>query len=306
MGKLSGGRLEGVLARVCKTPLRGVLMGALVTAALQSSSATTVMVVGFVNAGLMTLQQAAGVIMGANLGTTLTAWILSLSGVSKGGLLLALLKPAALGPMLAIAGVILRLISKRTRLRGVGTVLVGLGILFAGMEGMTGAVEPLAQSPAFSQAIAVLQAPLLGLLGGALLTAVLQSSSASVGILQAIAGTGAVTVGMAVPLVMGQNIGTCVTALLAAVGAEKNAKRAALLHFYFNAVGAVILLGVFYLLRCLGAVSAAATVDAAGVAAIHSLFNVAATALLLPFSRLLVWLATCTVREKKREARRVK
>ena len=199
----------------------------------------------------------------------------------------------------------MRLLSKRTRLRDVGVLLAGLGILFAGMEGMTGAVKPLAQSPAFSQAIAVLHEPLLGLVGGALLTAVLQSSSASVGILQAISGTGAVTVGMAVPIVMGQNIGTCVTALLSAVGAEKNAKRAALLHFYFNTVGAVILLGVFYLLRFWGVVSAAAAVDAAGVAAIHSLFNVAATLLLLPFSGLLVRLATCTVREK-REARRVK
>lgn len=247
--KLSGGRMEALLARMCRTPLRGVLFGALVTAAVQSSSATTVMVVGFVNAGLMSLSHAVGVIMGANLGTTLTAWLLSLSGNSGDSPFLRLLSPAALSPILAAVGTVLLLFGKRDRVRDLGTVLAGFGILFAGLEMMSTAAAPLAENPAFVSALTIFRNPPAGLLAGALLTAVLQSSSASVGILQVLSGSGALTAEMAVPIVMGQNIGTCVTALLSGVGAGKNARRAALIHFYFNVFGAGILLGLFYLFR---------------------------------------------------------
>ena len=296
--KLSGGRMEALLARMCRTPLRGVLFGALVTAAVQSSSATTVMVVGFVNAGMMSLSHAVGVIMGANLGTTLTAWLLSLSGISGDNPFLLLLTPAALSPILAAVGTVLLLFGKRDRARDLGTVLAGFGILFAGLEMMSTAAAPLAENPAFVSVLTIFRNPLAGLLAGALLTAVLQSSSASIGILQVLSGSGALTAEMAVPIVMGQNIGTCVTALLSGVGAGKNAKRAALIHFYFNTFGAVILLGLFYLFRAVGVIPRGIVVNEAAVALIHTIFNLAATAILLPFSRGLLRLATLTVREK--------
>ncbi len=295
--KLSGGRMESVLARMCRTPLRGVLFGALVTAAVQSSSATTVMVVGFVNAGMMSLSHAVGVIMGANLGTTLTAWLLSLSGLSGENPFLFLLTPAALSPLLAAVGTVLLLFGRRDRPRDLGAVLASFGILFAGLEAMSAAAAPLAKNPAFASALTIFKNPLAGLLAGALLTAILQSSSASVGILQVLAGSGALTAEMAVPIVMGQNIGTCITALLSGVGAGKNAKRAALIHFYFNFFGAVILLLLFYLLRAIRVIPTGLAVDEAAVALIHTIFNLAATAILLPFSRGLVRLATLTVRE---------
>lgn len=299
--KLSGGKMEGILARMCRTPVRGVLFGALVTAAIQSSSATTVMVVGFVNAGMMSLQHAVGVIMGANLGTTLTAWLLSLSGISGDNLFLKLLSPEALSPILATVGTILLLFGKREKLQDLGGILAGFGILFAGMETMSAAAAPLASDPRFVGILTLFQNPFAGLAAGALLTAVLQSSSASIGILQVLSATGAFTVEMAVPIVMGQNIGTCVTALLSGVGAGKNAKRAALLHFYFNLAGTVILLGVFYLLRILAVIPAGMAADEASIALIHTVFNLAATAILLPFAGALLKLATLTVREKPGE-----
>lgn len=298
---LSGSRMEAILARMCRTPLRGVIFGALVTAAIQSSSATTVMVVGFVNAGLMTLQHAVGVIMGANLGTTITAWLLSLSGVSGSTPLLALLKPEALSPILTAIGVVLILFGKRERLRKLGYGLAGFGILFGGMEAMSTAVAPLADNPRFAEALTLLQNPIAGILLGALLTAIIQSSSASIGILQALTATGAIRLGMAVPIIMGQNIGTCVTALLSGVGAECNAKRAAFVHLYFNVAGTVILLSAFFVLRAIGAVLGEATINESGVALIHTLFNFATTVILLPFSKLLLRLAILTVRDKEKE-----
>lgn len=298
--KLSGGRMESVLARMCRTPLRGVLFGALVTAAVQSSSATTVMVVGFVNAGMMSLSHAVGVIMGANLGTTLTAWLLSLTGISGENPFLMLLTPAALSPVLAASGTVLLLFGKRDRPRDLGAVLASFGILFAGLEMMSAAAAPLAENPTFGSVLTVFKNPVAGLLAGALLTAILQSSSASVGILQVLSGSGALTAEMAVPIVMGQNIGTCVTALLSGVGAGKNAKRAALIHFYFNTFGAVILLGLFYLLRIARIIPEGFAVDETSVALIHTVFNLSATAILLPFSRALLRLATLTVREKEK------
>lgn len=296
--RLDGGRAEEILSRMCSTPLRGVLLGALVTAAIQSSSATTVMVVGLVNAGVMTLRHAVGVIMGANLGTTLTAWILSLSGVSGDIPLLGLLKPVALSPILAVVGVLMLLASKRELVRAVGGGLCGLGILFSGMIAMSGAVEPLAESPQFANALLFFRNPLAGLLAGAVLTAAIQSSSASIGILQALTVTGAIRLGLAVPIVMGQNIGTCVTALLSGVGAEVNARRAAFVHLYFNTTGAVVLLAVFLALSATGVLPTDALLRESDVALIHTLFNVFSTLLLLPFSRLLLRLAVLTVPEK--------
>ena len=292
---LSGERLEGVLARACRTPLRGVLLGALVTAAIQSSSATTVMVVGFVNAGLMRLEHVVGVIMGANLGTTVTAWLLSLSGVSGDVPLLVLLKPQSLSPILAAAGVVLILSPKFQKLHHLGSALAGFGILFAGMEAMSEAVLPLAENPRFGEILTLFENPVAGLLAGALLTAILQSSSASIGILQALTATGAVKLSLAVPIIMGQNIGTCVTALLSGVGAETNAKRAAFVHLYFNVSGAALLMSAFYFLKFLGAVEGGILINEGGVALIHTLFNAATTIFLLPFHKLLLRAAVATV-----------
>lgn len=293
--RLSGERLEGFLARACRTPLRGVLFGALVTAAIQSSSATTVMVVGFVNAGVMSLSHAVGVIMGANLGTTATAWLLSLSGVSGEVPLFLLLRPQTLSPLLLAVGVVLILAPKFRGLCHVGQGLCGFGILFAGMEAMSLAVAPLAQNPRFGEILTLFENPLAGIAAGALLTAILQSSSASVGILQALCATGAVRLSLAVGVVMGQNVGTCVTALVSSVGSEANARRAALVHLYFNVGGIALLLPVFFGLRALGLLSGAAFVSEGDVALIHTLFNVFTTLALLPFHRLLLRAATATV-----------
>jgi phosphate:Na+ symporter len=291
----TGSKMEAVLARMCRTPVRGVIFGALVTAAIQSSSATTVMVVGVVNARLMTLHHAVGVIMGANLGTTVTAWLLSLSGVSGNAPLLSILKPEALSPLLSAAGVILLFAGKQQKLQHIGTGLCGFGILFAGMEAMSNAVAPLADNPQFARALTLFQNPLAGILAGAVLTAIIQSSSASVGILQALTATGAVRLGVAVPIIMGQNIGTCVTAMLSGIGTERNAKRAAFVHLYFNVAGAVILLLVFCLLQFFGVLSADLIINEGGVALIHTVFNVATTAILLPFYKILLRAAIATV-----------
>jgi phosphate:Na+ symporter len=289
-----------VLARFSRTPLRGLLLGAFVTAAVQSSSATTVMVVGFVSSGAMALESAVGVIMGANLGTTATAWLLSLAGVSGEVPLLAFFKPGTLAPLLAFSGVILLFTARERRKRRLlGTVLFGFGLLFAGMNQMSGAVAPLADSPRFARLFLVFQNPIAGLLLGALLTALMQSSSASVGVLQALCTTGTVALSTVVPIVMGQNIGTCVTALLSGLGHSRDAKRAALLHLYFNTIGAVVLLSAFYLLLRLGAINGTRVADASAVASVHTVFNLVATAILLPFSKWLLRLTDITV--KKRE-----
>ena len=299
--ELAGERLSCVLARFSRTPLRGLLLGALVTAAVQSSSATTVMVVGFVNGGLMPLENAVGVIMGANLGTTATSWLLSLSGASGNVPLLQALKPSTLAPILALGGVVLIFSAKgNERRRVLGTVLFGFGLLFAGMQQMSGVVAPLADSPRFSELFLFFKNPIAGLLLGAVLTALMQSSSASVGVLQALCSTGSVTLGAVVPIVMGQNIGTCVTALLSGVGGSRSAKRAAMLHLYFNAIGAVVLLGVFYVLARLGALPGERVADARTVAGAHTAFNLAATVILLPFSKQLLYLTDLTAKKRKK------
>jgi len=298
LAALLGERGKEVIEKCCRRPWQGVLLGTLLTALLQSSSATTVMVVGFVNAGAMNLYQAVGVIMGANLGTTATAWLLSLVGLRVGGAL-SLFKPDALGHLLTAVGVVLLLFfKKRKRGREWGSVLCAFGILFTGLVSMSGVASSLATSPAAGETLALLESPVAGLLAGALLTAVIQSSSASVGILQALAASGRITLGMAVPIVMGQNIGTCATALLSAVGTSPNAHRAARLHLYFNLFGAAALLPCFELLCGLGILPRGVAVTSPDVASIHTAFNLTATLLLLPFTRQLVKMVTA--REKKK------
>ena len=296
--RASGGKLEGILEKLTKSKLKAVLLGAAVTAVIQSSSATTVMVVGFVNSGIMRLSQAAGVIMGANIGTTITSWILSLTGIQGDNLLLTLCKPSTFTPVLAMIGVVCLLFTKSDKKHDAGSILVGFAVLMTGMEMMSGAVKPLANVPEFTNILLMFTNPILGVIAGMLLTAIIQSSSASVGILQALCATGAVKYSAALPIIMGQNIGTCVTALLAGVGASKNAKRAALIHLYFNIIGTVLFMAAFY---GINAVFPFAFLDdaanAAGIAVIHTTFNIIATAVLLPFSGTLEKLATLTIRD---------
>ena len=298
-----GEGLSGALAGLCRTPLRGVAVGALVTAAIQSSSATTVMVVGLVNAGVMTLAQSVGVIMGANLGTTVTAWLLALSASGGSTPLFALLRADTLSPLAALVGVALVMLSKKERGRQLGMSLSGLGVLFAGMEAMSAAVAPLAENPHFAELLTLFTNPFFGVLVGALLTAVLQSSSAAIGILQSLTVTGAIGIGLAVPVVMGQNIGTCATALLSALGTEPNARRAALLHLYFNLAGTAILLPVFLLLYHTGVIPPTA-LDGGGVALVHTVFNLLSVLLLLPLSAALLRLASRSVSERENEPKR--
>ncbi len=281
----AGDRLRSVLARLTSGRAAGLLTGLAVTAVIQSSSAATVMVVGFVNSGLMTLRQAVNVIMGANIGTTVTAWLLSLSGIDGGSVWLRLLKPASFTPALAFAGVILYMFCKSGKKKDTGTVLLGFATLMTGMEAMSGAVAGLRDIPAFQQLFILFKNPALGVLAGAVLTAVIQSSSASVGILQALAVTGQVSYGAAIPIIMGQNIGTCATAMLSSVGAGKNAKRAALVHLSFNVIGAGVWLTVFCAVR---AAFRPAFLDGPaslpGIAAAHSVFNILCTLFMLPLA----------------------
>lgn len=298
--KVSGGKLERVLEKLTSNRLMGVILGAGVTAIIQSSSATTVMVVGFVNSGIMKLKQAVGVIMGANIGTTMTSWILSLAGVEGGNLFTKLLKPSSFSPILAVIGVVLTMFAKKEKKKDIGMIMIGFAILMFGMDTMSGAVKPLADVPEFTNMLLMFSQPILGLIAGAVLTAVIQSSSASVGILQALCLTGAVGYNTAIPIIMGQNIGTCVTALLSGIGASKNAKRASLIHLYFNVIGTVIFMALFYILHGVldfGFMHEAA--NAAGIAVIHTVFNVFATIVLFPLGNLLVKLAEKSVSEKK-------
>ncbi len=301
LAKISGGKLARVLERLTANRLMGVLLGAGVTAVIQSSSATTVMVVGFVNSGIMKLSQAVGVIMGANIGTTITSWILSLAGIEGGNFFIQLLKPSSFSPLLAAVGIVLMMFSgkegsKRERRKDTGAILIGFAILMTGMETMSGAVKPLADVPEFTNILTMFSNPLLGLLAGALLTAVLQSSSASIGILQALCLTGSIGYGTALPIIMGQNIGTCVTALLSGIGANQNARRASLIHLYFNVIGTLLFMGIFYSVNAFVDFSFLdATASAVGIAVIHSAFNIFATVILFPFGNLLEKLACLTV-----------
>ncbi len=302
LSQASGGRLERILEKLTNNPLKAVLVGAGVTAVIQSSSATTVMVVGFVNSGIMKLQQAVGIIMGANIGTTITSWILGLSGIDSSSFFVQLLKPTSFSPILAIVGVAIMLFSKKDKYKSTAAILVGFAVLMFGMDTMSGAVKGLRDVPEFTSILTRFSNPILGMLAGTILTAVIQSSSASVGILQALCATGAVGYGAAIPIIMGQNIGTCVTAMLSGVGASKNARRAALVHLYFNIIGTVLFMVVFYAINAVNPFSFMG--DAAtpfGIAAIHSIFNVVATICLLPFSKLLVKLACLTIKDEDKQ-----
>ena len=288
----AGNRLRELLGKLTTNKLAGLLTGLGVTAIIQSSSATTVMVVGFVNSGLMTLKQAINVIMGANIGTTVTAWILSLAGIDSGNLFVSLLKPSSFTPVLALMGIVFYMFSKNSRRQDTGLILLGFATLMFGMESMSGAVSGLREVPQFRQMMIAFQNPVLGVLAGAVLTAIIQSSSASVGILQALASTGQVSLGAAIPIIMGQNIGTCVTAMLSSVGTNKNARRAALVHLSFNVIGTAVWLVVFCLVRALfRPVLLDASASLFSIAVVHSAFNVLCTLLLLPMTGLLERLA---------------
>ena len=302
LAKVSGGKLEKILENLTSSPIKAVLLGAGVTAVIQSSSATTVMVVGFVNSGIMKLSQAVGVIMGANIGTTVTSWILSLTGIQSDNFIIRMFKPTSFSPILAIIGVIFILFINDSKKKDVGTIFIGFAILMYGMDMMSSAVKPLAEVPEFTNLLLKFSNPLLGVLAGALLTAVIQSSSASVGILQALCLTGAVPFSAAIPIIMGQNIGTCITAILSAIGAKKNAKRAAAVHLYFNLIGTVIFMTVFYIINAIVGFSFFhQSATPAGIAIIHSVFNITATIILLPFAKGLEKLACLTIRDKKED-----
>lgn len=300
--KASGGKLEIILEKLTSNKLMAVLLGAGVTAVIQSSSATTVMVVGFVNSGIMKLSQAVGVILGANVGTTITAWFLSLTGVEGSNFFLQLLKPSSFSPVLAIAGVAILMTSKKEKQRDIATIMIGFAVLMFGMDTMSDAVKPLADIPGFTNLLLMFSNPILGMLVGLILTAIIQSSSASIGILQALCVSGAVSYSTAIPIIMGQNVGTCVTALLSSTGAGKNAKRAALVHLYYNLIITSGFMILFY------AVNAVVhfrflqdPASALGVAVFHTTFNAIAVVVMFPFSSVLEKLAYLTIPQTKEE-----
>ena len=297
----AGSRLRSLLGKMTTNPVAGLLTGLAVTAVIQSSSATTVMVVGFVNSGLMTLRQAINMIMGANIGTTVTAWILSLAGISSSNIFVRLLKPSSFTPIVAFVGMIYYMFCKSDKKKDTGLILLGFATLMFGMETMSGSVAGLREVPGFRDLFIMFKNPVLGVLAGTVLTAIIQSSSASVGILQALAVTGQVSYGAAIPIIMGQNIGTCVTAMLSAVGANKNAKRAALVHLSFNVIGTAVWLTVFCLVKwLLSPAILEESVSLLGIAVAHSVFNVLCTVLMLPLSNMLEKLVCRLVPEGKK------
>ena len=302
--KASGGKLEMILEKLTSNKLMAVLLGAGVTAVIQSSSATTVMVVGFVNSGIMKLSQAVGVILGANVGTTITAWLLSLTEVEGTGFILKLLKPTSFSPILAIVGVAMLMTGKKEKHKNIATIMIGFAVLMFGMDTMSNAVKPLADMPEFQNILLMFSNPVLGMLVGLVLTAIIQSSSASIGILQALCISGAVSYSTAIPIIMGQNVGTCVTALLSCAGASKNAKRAALIHLYYNIIKTVTFMVIFYALNAaLHFTFLDEAASALGVAVIHTTFNVAAVILIFPFTFVLEKLAFMTIPESPEETK---
>ena len=300
LAKVAGGKLERILEKLTSNPFMGVFLGFVVTAVIQSSSATTVMVVGFVNSGIMKLSQAISIIMGANIGTTATAWILSLAGLEGSNFFITMLKPTSFSPILAIIGVVLLMFSKNAKKQDIGTILIGFAILMFGMDTMTGAIKPLAEVQGFKDLLVKFSNPVLGLIAGAVLTAVIQSSSASVGILQAMSMNGLITFGTAFPIIMGQNIGTCVTALISSIGATKNGKRTAFVHLYFNLIGTIIFMATFYIVHAfVDFAFMGGPISGTGIAVLHSIFNVSATLILLPCRKLIEKLACLTIRDKE-------
>lgn len=297
--KMTGGKLERTLKKMTKSPMRSLLLGAGITIAIQSSSAMTVMLVGFVNSGIMELGQTVGIIMGSNIGTTLTAWILSLAGVKSDNFLIQLLNPEAFSPIVALIGIILIMTAKSTKKKDIGNIMLGFSILMFGMNLMSDAVSPLADMPEFASILVAFKNPLLGVAAGAIFTGVIQSSAASVGILQALSLTGSITYGMAIPIIMGQNIGTCVTAIISSIGVNKNAKRVAGIHIYFNLIGTLICLSIFYLVNAVVHFTFInEAISPVSIAAVHSIFNIVTTLILLPFSKQLENLARYTIKDK--------
>ena len=300
--KLAGGKLEGILRSMTSSPIKGMLFGALVTAVIQSSSAVTVMLVGLVNSGIMALGQTVGVIMGANIGTTITAWLLSLVSVDGNGILMQMLKPKNFSLVLAMIGILMIMGGKTQKKKDLGAILLGFTILMYGMDMMSGAVKPLQNMPGFADLFTKFQNPLLGVLVGAVLTAIIQSSSASVGILQALSLTGVITYSAAFPIIMGQNIGTCVTSVLSSIGANRSARKVSIIHITFNLIGTVIFLAAYLLANALVepvAVFFAGTIDPAGIAVCHSIFNIVTTFLLLPFGKYLVKIADKVIKDNR-------
>ncbi len=303
LSKMAGGKLEIILEKLTTKRIFAVLLGAGVTAVIQSSSATTVMVVGFVNSGIMKLSQAVGIIMGANIGTTITSWMLSLTGIEGSTIWLKLLKPSSFSPVLAAIGIILFMTGKGdSKKKDVGGIFLGFAILMFGMETMSGAVSGLADNPSFTKMMTAFRNPILGMAIGAILTAIIQSSSASVGILQALCATGAVQYSVAIPIIMGQNIGTCITSIISSIGASKNARRAAMVHLYFNLIGTCLFMTAFYIINAFVKFAFLGdAANAAGIAAIHSLFNIGATIVLFPLANYLVKFSEMTIPDGKQE-----
>ena len=298
--KLAGGNLQKILKELTSNPVKSLFFGAIITIAIQSSSALTVMLVGLVNSGIMELAQTVGVIMGSNVGTTLTAWILSLSGIESDNFFISMLKPENFSPVIALIGVIMIMGSKKERRKDIGIIMAGFAVLMYGMQLMSGAVSPLADMPEFTSLLTTFNNPFLGVLIGAVFTGVIQSSAASVGVLQALAMTGTISYGMAVPIIMGQNIGTCVTVLLSSIGVNKNAKRVSIIHISFNLFGTIIGLVIYSILRyAAGLVIFDESITPVMIAAFHSVFNIVTTILLLPFSNVLVKIAKKLVTNDK-------
>ena len=291
--KIAGNRLESIINRTTRNRVIGLLMGCVITIAMQSSSAVTVMLVGLVNSGLMNISNTVGIIMGSNIGTTITAWIMSLVGLSSDSIFLRMLKPESFSPVLAFIGIGLIMLSKKSKLKDVGNSFLGFAILMYGMMLMSSSVAPLSDSPAFMNALTAFNNPILGVLVGLVVTAVIQSSAASIGMMQAISMTGGLTYGMAIPIIMGQNIGTCATALLSSIGVSRNAKRVSVIHLSFNIIGTAFFMILYFALHALLDFSFTdLPASPVGIALCHSIFNIATTALLLPFSRTLVAIAT--------------
>ncbi len=300
--RLAGSKLEGALKKITSNRVKALLLGMGITAAIQSSSAVTVMLVGLVNSGIMSIGQSIGVIMGSNIGTTLTAWILTLAGVESDVFWMKLLKPEVFSLAFAFVGIVLIMMAKSNRKKDVGTILVGFAVLMYGMKLMSGAVSGLKDMPAFTNLLTAFTNPILGVLVGAFITAVIQSSSASVGILQALAMTGAVSFGAAIPIIMGQNIGTCITALISSMGVSRNAKKVAVVHVAFNLIGTAVCLAIYMLLDAfVGLTFTSQPIDAVGIALVHTAFNVFTTGLLLPFAKGLEWIANRVLPEQKEE-----
>ena len=301
--KCAGNRLKSILSKLTSNRITGFLLGLAVTVVIQSSSATTVMVVGFVNSGLMTLSQSIYIIMGANVGTAITAWILSLSGISGSAWYLVLFKPATFTPVLALVGIFIFMMTKKQKKKDLATILLGFAILMFGMEMMSDAVAPLKDIPQFTSLMTAFSNPILGVLAGAVLTAIIQSSSASVGILQALSLTGSISYATCIPVIMGQNIGTCITAVLSSMGTSKDARRASMIHLYFNVIGMVIWMTVFYTLNAIFHFPIADMfANPLGIAIVHTVFKLLSTAVLMPFGKQLEKLACITVRDDKKKA----